>query len=157
VTQNEFIAQMDRLHRTYGEKAYPKERMDAIWERVKDFPRNQMDRAVTFLIGENFSPPSLSKISEALGPNRSPISQPGKSSDVYGGFTCEPCRDFGFGFVGDTVVACACDKGQATSPAELVRQQKNYDKGREMFRTRASFKAFATKDLPYDPNERRGA
>jgi hypothetical protein len=68
MTPLEFSNQMDRLCRTYGEKSYPKERMDAFYERVKAHHAAQFEKAITYLIGESFQPIPLSKLIEAMGP-----------------------------------------------------------------------------------------
>lgn len=142
---------MERLHRTYGEKAYPKERMDGIWARVKDYSEAQFEKAITWVITENFTPPTLSKIMEALG---SKGEQP-QMQIAPQAFACEPCRDFGFGWIGETMVACTCIAGQRLSPQELARQQKFYDMGKYMFPMpgHGPIRFNLSRSLPYDPRE----
>lgn len=68
-----------------------------------------------------------------------------------GPFSCEPCRDFGFGFVGDTITSCVCSAGRRINPTELARQQGNYDRGKAFWKTPLGE---ALKPLPYDPKKR---
>lgn len=153
MTPLEFQTQMDRLHRTYGEKAYPKERMDAVWERVRGIPAAQFEKALTHLIGENFTPPSLSKITDALALFRT--SDGALIHYATPAYSCEACEDRGFGFVGDTAVKCVCPRGDRMNPEEVLRHQRSYDKGKKFLRSPSQFVGF--RELPYDPTKREGA
>jgi hypothetical protein len=151
MNRDRFVIQMERLHRTYGEKAYPKERMDGIWIRVKDFSEAQLEKAITWVITENFTPPSLSKILEALGSKGE-----GPAMQVLENpFACEPCRDFGFEWEGHTIIACrSCYRGRQIRPERLAKEQRSYDIGRKMFPMPGMGKPIASKvfnELPYDP------
>jgi hypothetical protein len=151
VNRDRFVIQMERLHRTYGEKAYPKERMDGIWVRVKDFSEAQFEKAITWVITENFTPPTLTKIVEALG---SRATEP-NMQEYQTAFACEPCRDFGFDWEGHTIVACkACYRGRQIRPEKLAKEQRNYDVGRKMFPMPGMGRPLAAtvfSSLPYDP------
>lgn len=144
----EFGDQMGRLLRTYSDKAYPKERLDAIYARVARIPVAQFEKAVTYLIGENFTPPSVSKIVDACSAYREANVQ---MRDAPPAFNCEPCRDFGFGWVGETIVPCTCTA--RVGPTELVRQQANYDKGKRLMMNPKLYPNVG-KPLPYNPQER---
>lgn len=152
-----FELQMDRLRITYGEKVYPKdgERDKAIWERVKAFPAKQFENAVTHLIGETFTPPTLTKISESLGFFRTNAFT--RIDEAPPAFSCEPCRDFGFVFDGDFVEACMCATGRSIGPEKLAHHQKSYDRGRKIFkRGKNTHVANVFQELPYDPGDRSG-
>lgn len=151
MTKDRFILQMERLHRTYGEKSYPKERMDGIWARVNAYSEAQFEKAITWVITENFTPPTLSKILEALG---SKGEQP-QMQVLPNPFACEPCRDFGFEWEGHTIVACKhCYRGRQIKPENPAKEQRNYDVGRKMFPLPGMGRPMAAKvfaSLPYDP------
>jgi hypothetical protein len=148
MSPGDFAEQMDRLIKTYGERSYPKERFDAIWARVRTVPQDQFQNAVTALLGDCFTPPGLTRITEEVARHRSETKRMDMAPPA---FECEPCRDFGFGFDGDTVVACmTCHRGRTISPAELAKQQANYNAGARFVSNLR--KAFS--DLPYDHRER---
>lgn len=150
MTQEQFIAQIDRLHNVYGEKAYPKERMDVIWEKVRHTSREQFERAITQLIGECFSPPALSRILDATG---TLAKTPKQHHDELESFKCDGCKDRGFDFIRDIVTACTCLLGRALHPEELARLQKNYDAGRRFLPSIENFIKIINKPLPYNPNQ----
>ena len=157
MTHQEFSFQMDRMLKTYGERNYPNERMDAIFERVKGIPVKTFDRAVTYLIGEHFSPPSVSKIVEACGNFREPGER--QNYTPYK-FRCPPCSDLGFGWVGHKIVKCSCPLGQSHTEERIAQEQANYDKGRKLFPSPFDSKDAKPRlgalfhELPYDPSER---
>lgn len=127
-----FGTQVDRLRRVYSAAAMNDERVGLYWAKFKMVSNQEFEAAITSLILENTTQalPTASKISEAISLNR-----PKETAhfDPLPAFNCEACRDFGYGFVGDTVTACTCHMGRRVSPAELDRQQKNYDRGRKLF------------------------
>lgn len=140
----QFDRQMNRLKDTYGAKFYPAEREKTFWEAMKSYDHWQFDKAVTLLINESFSPPSLSKVIgtiQGFQSNR-PKSGAERDQEVSAQFNCEPCRDFGYGWIGETLVACTCELGQRIGPAELAKHHANYDRGKKFLKTPADLKRF---------------
>lgn len=65
MTRAEFAHELDRLYRTYGEKSYPPERTQVIWNKLQSLDASQFTDIVSDLIGECHLPPMLSKFEEA--------------------------------------------------------------------------------------------
>lgn len=152
--KNFFTTQVEKLRGTYSPGALNETRIQLWWDRFKGVPNLVFENAVNYLISESTSQqlPALSKFSDAVGMFRS--NPNGATMQEYRSpFACEPCRDFGFGFVGDTVVKCVCPAGDKISPAELARQQGNYDRGAQYM---GKLKQSIGQELPYDSSERIG-
>lgn len=66
MTYQEFEPAIARLRTVYGDKAYPKERVEVIFRSVKYSSSRVWDETVTELIGEAMHAPPLSKIREVL-------------------------------------------------------------------------------------------
>lgn len=150
-----FEKQMDRLRKVYSSTSLNEERVKVLWARFENTPGDTFERAVNHLIGEftTSALPALSRISEAVlmfGKGAGAVSM----NETPSAHFCEPCRDFGFDFQGDVVVACKrCINGKQISPQELARQQKNYDRGAAFLKRGMARTAFLP-PLPYNPAER---
>ena len=132
---HEFENQMKRLKIVYGEKTFPPEREGMFWKRFQRVPAKAFEYAVDWIV---LSMPSQGQIVVALDDKlRDAKIEKGADSQREPKYTCEPCRDFGYGWIGHTIVACVCDLGSRISPAELVKQQANYDRGRRFLKTPA--------------------
>jgi len=59
MTKDEFGIQMDRMIDCYGERAYPKDRIDQVWEWSKKIPDSLFHKIITKLICDfpNHKPP----------------------------------------------------------------------------------------------------
>lgn len=55
----EFVMQMQRLHNTFGDRAYPTEREKLIWAEVRYLPVEVLTRIVSELISNHRTPPML--------------------------------------------------------------------------------------------------
>jgi hypothetical protein len=137
MTKEFFGKQMDRLRTVYSAAALNPERIEILWARYKHIPEAQFSGAVTFLIGEftGLSLPAISKFDDAIARFR-PREAP-KIDEITSNFRCEPCRDFGYGWIGDTIVRCVCPLGEKVTDADIARHQKSYDKGRRFLKTPA--------------------
>lgn len=138
-----FEKEIDRLRGVYSPGSLNEERKKVLWDRFKSVPDHVFTNAINHLIGEftTMALPAMSRFAEAVGMFRT--NPNGASMQILPPpFTCEACRDFGFGFVGDTVVKCACPQGDQISPQELVRQQGNYDRGRKLLPNRQSLSTY---------------
>lgn len=57
MNQNYFAGQMKRLADTFGAKHFSNDKLDLIWERVKSFPDEWIQRTVNkFLMSSKFAP-----------------------------------------------------------------------------------------------------
>lgn len=148
----EFEDQFRRLRLTYGEKVFPVEREKLFFDRYKRMPAPAFKAAIDQVI-LTLPIPSLvlGVIDETIGKNR-PKTSEGEAHHVTH-YECEPCRDYGYGFVGDTVVRCTCRIGESVGQDEIDRQQASYDRGRELLKRGALRLGRA---LPYDQKERIG-
>jgi len=142
--KNFFGQQVERLKAVYSH-GLPQERVQLLWDRFKGVENRVFENAINFLIGEHTSQtlPAMSKFAEAMSFFKTKTNA--HINHAPPAFDCEPCRDFGYGFIGDTLVACTCSK--RVGPAELVKQQHNYDKGRKLLPNRAALPAFMKGDL----------
>lgn len=68
MTEEQFKAQVVRLHRAYSEKAYPPERCAQLYEAVKYLTESEVSQIFSILIGDNFVPFGVSKIREVMAP-----------------------------------------------------------------------------------------
>lgn len=53
----DYLSKFSRITNAYGDKSYPLERIQAIWESVKTLTPGQLDRVITDLIAEKERPP----------------------------------------------------------------------------------------------------
>jgi hypothetical protein len=145
---SEFERGFKLLRDAYGDRVFPPARENLMFKRYQKAPRGLFQAAAEVVVLHMMQPSHvLTYLDEQLrfhcvGP-------------ALPAFVCEACRDFGFGFIGDLVEACTCSAGHHVSPDELARQQRFYDKGKELFMRKGFMEVF--KPLPYDPKERQGA
>lgn len=66
MTRQEYYQVMERMKVTYGDRAYPPERVDSIFSRVEFLNVGEFDQVVTDVISDCMTPPSISKIMEYL-------------------------------------------------------------------------------------------
>ena len=66
MTHDEFIEQVGRLRRAYGEKAYPMERVALIWEKFRHRHLTVFGEAISIAIASHLQPPLLDKLRDAL-------------------------------------------------------------------------------------------
>jgi hypothetical protein len=85
VTFDEFELSAGRLRTLYGEKAFPRERIEIIFRAVQYSSSKVWDEALNLIIGEHMHAPSLTKIKEALYAVRKTH---GETTDAW-----EPIRD----------------------------------------------------------------
>lgn len=133
------------LRGAYGERVFPKERETVLWNRYKHTADGSFKSAVDTIVLRMPQPAAILEwLDDKLG---------NESKPTYAGspFDCEPCRDFGYGFNGDTVAPCSCARGRSMHPASLARIQNTYNIGRRAFRgpIDSNFR-----ELPYDPKKR---
>jgi len=149
-----FAEQISRLKQNYTPGAMNDERVQLMWDRFKNVENRVFKNAVDFLISEYTTQtlPALSKFAEAVGFFRT--STGATINEAPQAFHCEPCRDFGFGWNGETIVACmTCERGRSISPQELARQQANYNCGKEIMMNPKKYPNIGG-NLPYDPTDR---
>lgn len=152
MTPLEFGTQLDRMKMTYGEKAFPEERMKIMFIRYNQFSAKAFALAVDWVV---LSMPSPGNVVSALDEKLSYAKREAQESvQVVFKFGCEPCRDFGYGWIGDIIVACTCDLGHKISPQELAKQQRNYNAGKLIMEKAKKGIRSVTTPLPYDPSER---
>lgn len=137
------------LRGAYGDRVFPKERESVLWNRYRHTHRGIFSAAVEKVI---LRMPAPNAVIEWLDADLR-VETVNQNAGIS--FQCPPCRDFGIGFIGDTVVACSCASGRRLTPNELARQQANYDRGRAMFKAPGRFQV--SSPLPYDQNERINA
>lgn len=85
MNHEEFGAQMQRLVSVYSDRAFPTDRIQIIWQAVKNYPDRTFQVAVDDIIGDCMQPPNLSKIREYLMAARK---KTGDHADVW-----QPIRD----------------------------------------------------------------
>jgi hypothetical protein len=157
--KNHFGNQIDRLRRIYAPSALNDERVQIWWDRFKHASASRFEQALNHVIGEATTQalPSVSKISEALMLFQDRAGEgSSKMQEMQSPHACDACRDYGYGFVGDLVKQCSCETGRRTNPAEIARQQANYDRGK-VFLKKGSYRSAFLGALPYDPNDRSEA
>ena len=147
--KKQFGEEISRLKANYSHAAMTEERIQLLWDRFKGVENRVFRNAVDHLISEHTTQtlPALSKFAEAVGMFRTGTGA--KMDHAPPAFDCEPCRDFGFGWIGETIVPCTCAK--RVGPEECALQQKHYNNGAKFFRK--GFK-FTGRELPYDPSVR---
>lgn len=116
----EFGEQMDRLKNVYGDKAYPKERIELIWKNVGSLSALSFSRVVDDLISSFRNAPMAQEFSEALSKERERTAANVIRPDIpawNAPARCWSCKDTGC-FVcvhpvkpGLWAFRCACDKG----------------------------------------------
>jgi len=155
--QSEFFQkQIERLRGIYSAGALNQERVDIWWKKFRTEPNHVFENAINHVIAEATTNalPAMSRVTEALGFFRSNPDGASNMKEFRSAFACEPCRDFGFGFNGDTVTSCSCDRARRISPDALAKAQKEYNAGAAFMRKGS---AAVIPGLPYDPGERIGA
>lgn len=146
---SEFESGFMLLRGAYGDRVFPKERETPLWKRYCRCPDGAFKAAVETIV---LRMPQAGNVIEWLD-DRLEVGQAPKAFGPT--HDCPPCRDHGFGFAGDVVVAChSCARGRSISPAELARAQASYNAGARF--TRGSGGS-PLPPLPYDPKERQGA
>lgn len=153
-----FQKQIDRLRSVYSAASLNDERVKVMWDRFKGVPNDKFESALNHLIGEFTTQalPSISRFAEVIAATPSTGGDNTHMNREEIQYNCEPCRDFGYGWVGDTVTQCTCAAGKLVGPEELARHQKHYNLGRQLFRNTKHMRGLI-KDLPYDPKKREGA
>lgn len=126
---HEFEVQMRRLKIIYGEKTFPEEREKMMFKRYSRV------YAAAFALGVDWialNMPTHSQIIPMLDEKVKDARERSGCGDEKREikYECEPCRDFGYGWIGHTIIKCTCARGQLTTDAEILKQQANYDKGR---------------------------
>lgn len=81
MTQEEFANQMARMINVYTAKAFPPEREKILFQKMKFKHAEVFKIAVEFLIAEYYTPPSLSKILDAV--KAAEYERPDLKSDPY--------------------------------------------------------------------------
>lgn len=141
---SEFETQIERLRGVYSGSSLNPERIKIWWNRFKTEKASTFESAISHVVAESTTHalPAMSKVAESCGFFRTSVGYSGASAmrDIPLAHDCPPCRDHGFGFVGDTVVACCCAMGRSLSPGELAKHQKSYDSGRAKFPNIASLR-----------------
>jgi hypothetical protein len=138
-----FEQQWERLRGVYSHAAMGDERKRIMWERFRFEQPLTFENAVNHVIAEMTSQqlPAVSKFAEACGFFRTKAG-PSSVTIVEPQHSCEACRDFGYGWIGDTITKCVCPAGDKINPAEMFRQQTNYDRGRKLLPNRDKLPAF---------------
>jgi hypothetical protein len=149
---SEFEPQFNRLKLTYGEKAFPIEREKLFFKRYMRADAKAFTAAIESVILQMPQPSLIiGMIDQSLAASKP--RQAGADAFREPEYTCPPCRDFGYGWNGDTVVRClTCDLGRITTDTELKRHQESYDRGKAMFK--AGGRLNIGKPLPYNPKVR---
>jgi hypothetical protein len=147
---HEFENQMRRLKIIYGEKTFPEEREKMMFKRYNRVHASAFTLGVDWIALKMPNPSAIineldEKLKDARG--REPQADD-KRETVY---NCEPCRDFGYGWIGDTITRCTCASGRKVSDDEIAKHQNNYDVGRR-FLPREKLAAMIA-----SANSRRGA
>lgn len=132
MTKEFFAKQIDRLRRVYSSSSLSDERVEILWEFFKKASNDEFEGGINYLIGEFTTQqlPPVTKFQDAVARFKS--QQPRVQKDYSApetDYSCPACRDFGYGWIGDTVTACVCEAGRKMNPKELLRHQKNYDNG----------------------------
>jgi len=136
------------LRGAYGDRVFPKEREQPLWNRYKHCEAGDFKTAIDVIV---LRMPQPAAILEWLDDRLGAGDKPTLADPV---FACEACRDFGYGFLGDTVTACTCQAGVSMHPASVAKIQNKYNQGRRAFRAPMDSNF---RDLPYDPKKREGA
>ncbi len=108
--QSVYIDQIERLKNQFGEKAYADERVQAIWNAVKNYDESIFTAAITEVIANNTHAPLKSKIQESYNEIKA------KTHGANKKFDCPYCA--GFGFIPDdqplpSVYRCRCPIGDS--------------------------------------------
>jgi hypothetical protein len=148
-----FGIQIDRLRSCYSAAALNDERVQLFWREFKDVPNHVFQNAIDYLIRECTTQalPAMSRFIEAMGMFRTSANV--QMQELVSAFQCDSCRDFGYRFDENTVVACDCPRGMKINPKELARAQTSFDKGAK-FISRRNPVGGVFQELPYDPAER---
>lgn len=147
----EFTTQLNRLRQAYGDRAFPGERERIFWQRYEKFSKERFEQVIEWVVLQ--MPPASQLVSILDERLRESVVE---LADPNAGVSCTPCRDHGYGFVGDVVARCnSCETGRRISPAELARHQANYNRGARFLKRGRERTAFLP-DLPYDPTQRVG-
>lgn len=144
---SEFENGFKMLCDAYGSKVFPPVRQQLMWNRYEQTSAREFRSAVDWIVLNLPQPGTIVHILDDR------LFKKESRENIYR-FKCEPCRDFGYGFIGDTIVACVCPQGLNISAQEIARQQENYDSGRKRFMDPKTAVPALMKELPYDPNER---
>lgn len=137
---HEFENQMKRLKIVYGEKNFPPEREGMFWKRFQRVPPKAFELAVDWVV---LSMPSPGQVVVVLDDKlRDARVEKGSDTKREIQYTCAPCRDFGYGWIGHTIVVCTCSLGNTINPAELAKHQANYDRGRRFIKNPADLAKF---------------
>ena len=158
--KNFFGEQIDRLRKTYAPGAVNEERINLLWAKFRNVENRVFQNAMDYLISEYTTQtlPAFSKFVEAVGMFRTSVTA--KIDYAIPHWDCEPCEDRGWSFIGHTVTACVCHRGQQMHPETIHKYQQHYNAGRKLFRS--PFDKEAPKpsgerifpSLPYDPSSR---
>lgn len=66
MTPSEFKTGMDRIRNVFGDKAYPEERVDLIWQETRRLTAGEFATIVGELIAAQAAPPLIGKFREAM-------------------------------------------------------------------------------------------
>jgi hypothetical protein len=147
----EFTTQLERLRQAYGDRAFPNERERIFWQRYEKFSVARFEQVIDWIVLQ--MPPATQLVGILDDRLRESVNE---IVDSSAGHSCPPCRDHGYGFVGDIVAACnSCERGRRISPAELAHHQASYNRGAKFLQRGQERTAFLP-DLPYRPGERVG-
>lgn len=153
-----FEKQIDRLKQVYSPSSLNDERTKVLWERFKHTQEPVFESAINFLIGEftTLALPGVSRFEEAVAKSKQPNYQGAaafKESPIS--YSCEACRDFGYGWVEHKITKCSCPVGNPLSIDDLQKIQNSYDMGRALFERAKNSKTKIVfgKELPYNPSE----
>lgn len=183
MTKIEFLEELERMRETYGEKAYPKERADILFEKLKWLEPLEFRAIVSELIANNAHAPMLGKFEEVTRAFKQKNSA--RSEEAFQAWLstqpwCDFCGRQGFILArlrGDTITAhpfafrCSCDIGERAAfkyPLwSEARHGSRYSREKpseppppmsSSLRPNHNIVAFAShlvKSMPLDPDDRK--
>jgi hypothetical protein len=131
----EFEDQFRRLRLVYGDKSFPVEREKLFFQRYKHLTGAGFKAAVDNVVLTMPIPSLVLGVIDEFSARSKPRIA-GQVYDAPESYSCPPCRDFGYGWIGETVVRCTCRLGETVSEAEINRVKASYKKGHEMMLAR---------------------
>ena len=147
-----FARQIDRLKSTYGDRAYPDERMKIIYNSLANYPDHYLERAVNDFIANMRQSPMLSDFVEKFSQFEVEKAEQLKANyaampiQKVGGVECRFCNGSGYATVRkdnyDFCTICDCSMG-AQRPKMYLSPKKGDAPGEEI--TMLSRSEFLTK------------
>lgn len=139
MSPQEFGAQIDRLKRTFGDRAYPEERNRLIYREVKDFDRRWLESVVDGLIANCRQAPILADFAQVISAEKERVwkktRDAGESAWVERtSWACAYCCDSGVFLArkdsepGPSAFRCHCERGGEDSRRAIPQFKSDHSR-----------------------------